>query len=130
MTSPARQVGGARMESYVPILVFTLIAISFPFIVLAIAKVVRAGAPDPVKGEPYECGVIPDTVAFDTRFSARYYLIAVLFVVFDVETIFLFPWAVMFDRLALFGFIEMLVFLAILLVGYVYAWRRGALEWA
>ena len=118
------------MEPYVPILVFALVAISFPFIVLVIAKAVRAGAPDPVKGEPYECGVVPDTVAFDTRFSARYYLIAVLFVVFDVETIFLFPWAVMFDRLALFGFIEMLVFLAILLVGYVYAWRRGALEWA
>ena len=66
----------------------------------------------------------------DTRFSIRYYLIAVLFVVFDVETIFLFPWAVAFDQLPLFLFVEMFVFLAILLVGYVYAWRRGALEWA
>ncbi len=84
----------------------------------------------PVKAEPYECGVKAPTTAFDTRFSIRYYLIAVLFVVFDVETIFMFPWAVSFDRLALFGFIEMVVFLAILVVGYVYAWRRGALEWA
>ena len=65
-----------------------------------------------------------------TRFSIRYYVIAVLFVVFDVETIFLFPWAVSFDRLAVFGFVEMMIFLAILLVGYVYAWKRGALEWA
>ncbi|MEN8162841.1 MAG: NADH-quinone oxidoreductase subunit A [Acidobacteriota bacterium] len=118
------------MEHYVPILVYTLVAISFPIIALLMAKVVRAGAPDPVKAEPYECGVKTSTVAFDTRFSIRYYLIAVLFVVFDVETIFLFPWAVSFERLALFGFIEMAVFLAILLVGYVYAWRRGALEWA
>ncbi len=118
------------MEHYVPILVYTLVAISFPIVALSMAKVIRAGAPDPVKAEPYECGVKTPTVAFDTRFSIRYYLIAVLFVIFDVETIFLFPWAVSFDRLALFGFIEMMVFLAILLVGYIYAWRRGALEWA
>jgi NADH-quinone oxidoreductase subunit A len=121
---------GGGMEHYIPILIFTLVAISFPIITLIIAKVVRAGSVDPVKGEAYECGVKAPTYAFDTRFSIRYYLIAVLFVVFDVETIFLFPWAVIFDKLALFGFIEMLVFLAILLVGYVYAWRRGALEWA
>ena len=118
------------MEHYVPILVYALVAISFPIIALLMAKVVRAGSPDPVKAEPYECGVKTDTTAFDTRFSIRYYLIAVLFVVFDVETIFLFPWAVAFDQLPLFLFVEMFVFLAILLVGYVYAWRRGALEWA
>jgi NADH-quinone oxidoreductase subunit A len=106
------------------------VAISFPIICLSLAKVVRAGAPDPVKAEPYECGIKAPTTAYDTRFSIRYYLIAVLFVVFDVETIFLFPWAVSFKMLGLFGFIEMVVFLAILLVGYVYAWRRGALEWA
>jgi NADH-quinone oxidoreductase subunit A len=118
------------MSHYVPILVFTLVAVSFPIIVLLLAAIIRSGSADQVKGEPYECGVKAPTKALDTRFSIRYYLIAVLFVVFDVETIFLFPWAVMFDRLALFGFIEMFVFLAILLVGYVYAWRRGALEWA
>ncbi|MCP4902080.1 MAG: NAD(P)H-quinone oxidoreductase subunit 3 [bacterium] len=118
------------MEHYVPILVFSLVAISFPVIALLIAKVIRSGSPGQVKGEPYECGIKPSTVAFDARFSIRYYLIAVLFVVFDVETIFLFPWAVMFEKLELFGFIEMVVFLAILLVGYIYAWRRGALEWA
>ncbi len=118
------------MEQYVPILVFVLVAISFPIIALLLAKLLRAGAPDPVKADPYECGVKATTRAFDTRFSIRYYLVAVLFVVFDVETVFLFPWAVMFDRLALFGFVEMVVFLTILIVGYVYAWKRGALEWA
>jgi NADH-quinone oxidoreductase subunit A len=118
------------MEHYVPILVFALVAISFPIIALLLAKAFRAAAPDAVKAEAYECGVKASTYAFDTRFSIRYYLIAVLFVVFDVETIFLFPWAVMFRQLKVFGFIEMFVFLAILLVGYVYAWRRGALEWA
>ena len=118
------------MEHYVPILIFTLVAVTVPIIILLIARLIRFGSHDPVKAEPYECGIKATTTAFDTRFSIRYYLIAVLFVVFDVETIFLFPWAVMFDKLALFGFIEMMVFLAILLVGYLYAWRRGALEWA
>lgn len=118
------------MDHYVPILIYSLVAITVPIIIILIAKVVRFGSYDPVKAEPYECGNKATTYALDSRFSIRYYLIAVLFVVFDVETIFLFPWAVMFDRLALFGFIEMMVFLAILLVGYIYAWRRGALEWA
>jgi NADH-quinone oxidoreductase subunit A len=118
------------MEHYVPILVFTLVAVTFPIILLLLAKMIGAGSADPVKAEPYECGVKAPTHAHDTRFSIRYYVIAVLFVVFDVETIFLFPWAVRFRQLELFGFIEMMVFLAILLVGYLYAWRRGALEWA
>ena len=118
------------MEHYVPILVFILVAITFPSVTLLLAKVIRAGSPDPVMAEPSECGVKAPTHALDTRVSIRYYLGAVLFVVFDVETIFLFPWAVQFRQLALFGFIEMIVFLAILLVGYLYAWRRGALEWA
>jgi NADH-quinone oxidoreductase subunit A len=117
------------VTAYIPILLFTLVAIAFPIVTLLIARVLRAGRYDPVKAEPYECGVEPASYAYDTRFSIRYYLIAVLFVVFDVETVFLFPWAVMYRRLALFGFLEMLVFLGILVVGYVYAWRRGALQW-
>jgi NADH-quinone oxidoreductase subunit A len=118
------------MDHYVPILIFALIAISVPIIILLLAKVIRFGSYDPVKAEPYECGIEATTFALDSRFSIRYYLIAVLFVVFDVETIFLFPWAVIFERQAAFLFVEMMVFLAILLVGYVFAWRRGALEWA
>ena len=117
------------MNAYIPILLFILVAVSFPIITILIAKLVQAGRYDPVKAEPYECGIKPTSEAHDTRFSVRYYLIAVLFVVFDVETVFLYPWAVMFRKLALFGFIEMFVFLTILVVGYVYAWRRGALSW-
>ena len=77
-----------------------------------------------------ECGNEPASFAHDHPFSIRYYLIAVLFVIFDVETIFLFPWAVVYDRLALFGFVEMMVFLGILVVGYIFVWKRGALNWA
>ena len=118
------------MENYLPILVFILISILFLVATLLAARLFRHRSSGRTNREPYECGNEPDTFAHDHRFSIRYYLIAVLFVVFDVEVIFLFPWAVMFDRLALFGFIEMMVFLAILVVGYVYVWNRGALDWA
>jgi NADH-quinone oxidoreductase subunit A len=82
-----------------------------------------------VKLEPYECGIETRGDARD-RYSIRYYIIAMLFVVFDVETVFMFPWAVIMDQLPLFYLIEMAVFLFILIVGYAYAWRQGALEWA
>ena len=77
---------------------------------------------------PYECGVEPVRDAHG-RFSIRFYIVAMLFLVFDVETVFMFPWAVQYRALALFGLIEMVIFLAILIVGYIYAWKRGALEW-
>jgi NADH-quinone oxidoreductase subunit A len=118
------------MQSYVPILVFVMIAVAFIFVILMVAKLLRHPTTGRTSTDPYECGNEPESFALQHRFSIRYYLIAVLFVVFDVETVFLYPWAVMFDQLALFGFIEMLVFLAILLVGYAYVWRRGALQWA
>lgn len=118
------------MTEYLPILMFVLITIVFLAAVLIAANLFRHGGMGRTSNEPYECGNPAESLAHDTRFSIRYYLIAVLFVIFDVETIFLFPWAVMFDKLALFGFIEMMVFLAILVVGYVYVWRRGALTWA
>ena len=81
-----------------------------------------------VKFEPYECGIEPITGARE-RYSIRYYLVAMLFVIFDVETVFMFPWAVIFDKLLLFGLIEMVVFIFILVVGYYYAWQKGALDW-
>ena len=118
------------MQSYVPILVFVLVAIGFVAVILLVAKLLRHHDSGRTSTDPYECGNEPETLALQHRFSIRYYLIAVLFVVFDVETVFLYPWAVMFDELALFGFVEMLVFLVILLVGYAYVWRRGALSWA
>jgi NADH-quinone oxidoreductase subunit A len=118
------------MTSYLPILVFTVVAIIFLMVSLLAARLLRHASSVATNLDPYECGNEPETLAHDHRFSIRYYLIAVLFVIFDVETIFLFPWAVMFNRLALFGFIEMSVFLVILITGYVYIWNRGALRWA
>jgi NADH-quinone oxidoreductase subunit A len=118
------------MANYLPILYFAVMAALLPVAAIGLMSFVRPSKPTPTKLAPYECGIAAPTEAFDHRFSVRYYLIAVLFVVFDVETIFLFPWAVMYHRLRLFGLIEMLVFLLILVVGYVYAWRRGALTWA
>ena len=118
------------MVNYLPILVFVLIAAGFLVVTLIAARLFRHGGRGLTNLEPYECGNEADSLAHDHRFSIRYYLIAVLFVVFDVETIFLFPWAVMFDKLALFGFIEMMVFLGVLVIGYVYVWNRGALNWA
>jgi NADH-quinone oxidoreductase subunit A len=115
--------------TYVPIALFLLVAIGFAIVTLLVARLVIPQRRNTVKLEPYECGIEPVTDARD-RYSIRYYLIAMLFVIFDVETVFLFPWAVIMDRLLLFGFIEMLVFLFILIVGYAYAWKKGALEWA
>ena len=118
------------MTDYLPILIFALLAAALPLATIFIAKALQTRKPNKAKLEPYECGIEPSTFALDTRFSVRYFLIAVLFVVFDVETIFLFPWAIMFNRLGLFGLIEMLVFIGILVVGYVYVWKRKALDWA
>jgi len=117
------------LQAYVPIFLFVLIAIGFAVATLLVAWLVRPARYNKVKLEPYECGIEPLTDARD-RYSIRYYLVAMLFVIFDVETVFMFPWAVIMDRLLLFGLIEMLVFLLILIVGYFYAWRKGALEWA
>lgn len=118
------------MGHYVPILVSSVVAILIVVILLVVGRLIRHRNSPLTNREPYECGNEPDSFAHDHRFSLRYYMIAVLFVVFDVETIFLFPWAVMLDRLALFGLIEMVIFLAILVVGYAYIWKRGALDWA
>jgi NADH-quinone oxidoreductase subunit A len=113
---------------YAPILIFLAVATAFPVATLVIARLLRPSHYNKVKVEAYECGVPPSGEA-RARYPVRFYVIAVLFVVFDVETIFLFPWAVKYRALGLFGFVEMLVFLGILLVGYAYAWRKGALEW-
>ena len=116
------------LSSYIPVFLFVVIATGFAVATILISKLVHAEKANSVKLEPYECGIEAVGDARD-RYSIRYYLIAMLFVIFDVETIFMFPWAVSLDRLALFGLVEMLVFLFILVVGYVYAWKKGALEW-
>ena len=117
------------IEAYVPVLLFILVAIGFAIFTLSVSAALQSSRYNKVKLEPYECGIEPATDARD-RYSVRYYLIAMLFVIFDIETVFMFPWAVIMDELLLFGLIEMLVFLFILVLGYVYAWRKGALEWA
>ncbi len=115
-------------QNYVPIFIFVgIVALLLP-LTLLIAKLLRPYQPSKTKLMPYECGITP----FDDargRYTVRFYIIAILFVIFDVETIFLFPWAVQFKVLGLFGLLEMLVFLAILIVGYIWVWKKGALEW-
>ena len=115
-------------RGYIPILLFLALAAAFPIVTILVAKLVRPSAPSQVKLEAYECGIPADG---DTRgrYSIRFYLVAILFVIFDVETIFLLPWAIQYEMLGLFGFVEMMVFLAILIVGYVWILRQGALKW-
>jgi len=114
---------------YAPVLVLLLLAALFPAATLLIAAALRPGGKgEGAKGEAYECGVPPSGEARG-RIPIRFYLLAVLFVIFDVEVIFLFPWAVRFKGLGGLGFAAMLVFLGILLLGYAYAWKKGALEW-
>ena len=116
------------MVEYAPILIFLAVATAFPVATLIIARLLRPSVYNKVKVEAYECGVPPSGDA-RARYPVRFYIIAVLFVVFDVETIFLFPWAVKYRALGVMGFVEMLVFLGILVVGFAYAWKKGALEW-
>jgi NADH-quinone oxidoreductase subunit A len=114
---------------YAPILIFLAVATVFPVVTLVVARLLRPATYNAVKSEAYECGVPPSGEA-RARYPVRFYVIAVLFVVFDVETIFLFPWAVKMRALGMFGLMEMIVFLGILIVGYAYVWKKGALEWA
>ncbi|MDP9268522.1 MAG: NADH-quinone oxidoreductase subunit A [Acidobacteriota bacterium] len=115
-------------QNYIPIFLFMVVALAIPVVTLVIAKAVRPDNPHAAKLMPYECGIDPVDSARG-RYTVRFYIVAILFVVFDVETIFLFPWAVQFKMLGWFGFVEMMTFLAILVVGYVWIWKKGALEW-
>ena len=113
---------------YLPVVIFILLAVGFGVVTLAIGYVVRPSNPDPSKLDPYECGVPPISDARE-RFSNRFYLIAMLFLLFDVEVVFLYPWAVAFRQIGLFGLVEMGIFIVILFAGFVYAWKKGALQW-
>src|SRR6476619_6081477 len=115
-------------SGYLPIFIFLAVAIAFPCVTIVAAKLIRPSAPSVTKLEAYECGI---KAASDSRgrYTVRFYIIAILFVIFDVETIFLFPWAIRYKSLGCFGVAEMVVFLAILVVGYIWAYKKGALEW-
>jgi len=115
-------------QNYVPIFIIIAVVGSLLPITLLLAKLVRPQNPNKVKLMPYECGIDPMDSARG-RYTVRFYVIAILFVVFDVETIFLIPWAVKFKAFGLFGLVEMLIFLVILIVAYIWVWKKGALEW-
>src|SRR5712672_1616091 len=117
------------LANYIPIFLFIGLAMMFPIVTLLFAKLVRPNTGGVGKLSPYECGVDPDSTARQ-RYAIRYYVVAILFVIFDVETVFLFPWAIIYRQLAFFGLIEMLVFLGILIVGYIWIIKTGALDWA
>ena len=108
--------------------IYALIAIVFPFVALGLAWALRPKKPNPVKTDTYECGQTGVGEAW-IRFRAQYYIYALIFVVFDVEAVFLFPWAVAYNRVGLWALAEAFLFLGILTLGLVYAWRKGALRW-
>jgi len=116
------------LARYFPILLFIFVALAFGVATLLLSYLVQPKYPEPEKLTTYECGSEPFS---DARmpFPVRYYIFAMLFVIFDIEVIFLYPWAVVFTKIELIGLIEMLVFIGLFLVAYVYAWRKGALEW-
>jgi NADH-quinone oxidoreductase subunit A len=116
------------LTRYFPILLFIFVALGFGVATLLLSYLVQPKYPEPEKLTTYECGSEPFS---DARmpFPVRYYIFAMLFVIFDIEVIFLYPWAVVFTKIELIGLIEMLVFIGLFLVAYVYAWRKGALEW-
>ena len=115
-------------NEYAPIFIFILIAIGMGAAPLVLTVLLAEQKPDAEKLSAYECGF----EAFEDarlQFDVRFYLLAILFVIFDLESAFLFAWAVVLDQIGLFGFVEMVLFLVILLVGYIYAWKKGALQW-
>jgi len=116
------------LSDWAPILVFLVLVTGFAVASVVAAMIIGLRKPTPEKSTPYECGVQPVGTARE-RFSVKFYLVAMLFLLFDIEAVFLFPWAVVHRDLRLFGFFEMLLFIGAILAGYVYAWKKGALEW-
>ena len=120
------------LTNYFPVLLFILVGLGFGVVLTVVGKVLTTllglDRPNPAKGSPYECGF----EAFEDarmKFDVRYYLVAILFILFDLEIAFLFPWAVVLPDIGYFGFVAMMIFLAILTIGFVYEWKKGALEW-
>ena len=120
--------GLGMLNHYLPVLIFLLVALVVGVVPLLMGSSLGPSKPDSEKLSPYECGF----EAFEdarVKFDVRYYLVAILFILFDLEIAFLFPWAVVFDQIGVVGFLAMMIFLAILVVGFIYEWKKGALEW-
>ncbi len=113
---------------YVPVLFLLVFAIFFAVFAVFFSHILGPKRVNPVKAAPYECGMITLGPTHQT-IPIKYYIIAMLFLIFDLEVIFLYPWAVVFRKLGLFGFVEMMIFIFVLLVGFIYVWKKGALEW-
>ncbi len=116
------------LENYLPVLIFIVVGIVVGGVMIAIGFVMGPHRPDDEKLSPYECGF----EAFEDarmKFDVRYYLVAILFIIFDLEIAFLFPWAVVLEEIGVFGYAAMVVFLGILVIGFIYEWKKGALEW-
>ena len=116
------------LQSYLPVLVFIVIALGLGVVMILAGSVLGPHRPDAEKLSPYECGF----EAFEDsrmKFDVRYYLVAILFIIFDLEIAFLFPWAVVLNEVGMFGFLAMMVFLSVLVIGFLYEWKKGALEW-
>ncbi|WP_455199497.1 NADH-quinone oxidoreductase subunit A [Kaarinaea lacus] len=116
------------LENYLPILVFLALGLAFGVVPIMAARLLGPNRPDSEKLSPYECGF----EAFEDsrmKFDVRFYLVAILFIIFDLEIAFLFPWAVVLQDIGWFGFWAMFVFLGILVIGFIYEWKKGALEW-
>src|SRR6516162_9418106 len=116
-------------ELYFPVLLQALIAMALAAGLLTVSYLLGKRVRNRVKDTPYECGITPTGDARE-RFSVKFYLVAMLFILFDIEAIFLYPWAVVYRELKMFGFIEMLIFVVLILSGFFYIWKKGALEWS
>ena len=116
------------LGAYLPILLLVLVAIGFGLVSVVMSSLIGPKKPGVVKLSPYECGCEPVGTARE-RFSIKFYLIAMLFILFDIEAVFLYPWAILYKKLGVFGLVEMGLFIVILFVGYIYVWKKGALEW-
>lgn len=124
-----RGIAAVELSEYLPVLILAVLAFLFAVLSLAASALLRPSRPTPAKLAPYECGIEPERLPKGERFSVRFYVVAMLFIIFDVETIFLFPWAVGFRQLGLFGLVEMAIFIGLVFVAYVYVWSRGGLDW-
>jgi len=113
---------------FIPIFIFLVLAVGFALITIFLSAIIGKRKKTPQKMLPYECGMDPFGQA-RKPFSVKFYIIAMLFIIFDIEAVFLYPWAVVFRELKIFGLVEMAVFIGILLVGFIYVWKKGALEW-
>ena len=116
-------------EQYFPVLVQVIIAMAIAAGLIGVSALLGKRAKSPQKDMPYESGMIPTGSARE-RFSVKFYLVGMVFILFDIEAIFLYPWAVVYRRLKMFGFVEMLIFIVLVLVGFYYVWKKGALDWS